>query len=183
MIVRTAEIETPIGACWLAVSADGVCALGLGPPAPADLARRLARRWPLARFEPARDPDGVATRIVAYFSGDRALSDVPLDLGGTPFQARVWKALRAIPLGTTLSYADLALGLGTPRAVRAVARANATNPVSLAVPCHRVIGKDGGLTGYAWGTERKAWLLAHEARWRVAADAAGAAARAVTSAT
>ncbi len=177
MIVRTTQLETPIGACWLAVSDDGLCALGMGPPAAADLARRLERRWPGVRLEPARDPDGTAARVTRYFSGERELCDLPLDLGGTPFQARVWKALRAIPLGTTMSYAALALQLDAPRAVRAVARANATNPVSLAVPCHRVIGKDGGLTGYAWGKERKAWLLAHEARWDGGARAAENSAR------
>ncbi len=173
MIVRTTCLETlpeTVGACWLAVTDDGMCALGLGPAAEADLSRRVARRFPDARLVSSPDPDGVATRVLDYFNGDRALFDVPLDLGGTPFQANVWRALRAIPLGATISYAELAARLGTPRAVRAVARANATNPVSLAVPCHRVIGKDGGLTGYAWGIERKAWLLAHEARWSADAD-------------
>jgi len=162
MILRTTEMRTPVGTCWLAVSGDGLCALGMGPAAAPNLGRRLSKRFPGARFEVARDPEGVASRVSAYFAGACALADVPLDLGGTPFQTRVWEALRAIPLGTTVSYAALATSLDMPRAVRAVARANATNPVSLAVPCHRVIGKDGSLTGYAWGTETKAWLLAHE---------------------
>jgi O-6-methylguanine DNA methyltransferase len=167
MILRTTHLRTPAGACWLAVSPHGLCALGLGPRAGEDLTARLARRFAAARprFEATRDPDGVASRLAAYFAGERGLEDLPLDLGGTPFQARVWQALRAIPLGASLSYAALAESLGTPSAIRAVAGANARNPVSLAVPCHRVIGKDGSLTGYAWGTDAKAWLLAHEARW------------------
>jgi O-6-methylguanine DNA methyltransferase len=176
MIVRTTEVSTPVGACWLAVTDGGLAALGMGAAAAAELSRRLVRRFPDARVVPAPDPDGVASRVEAYFAAERDLEGVALDLGGTAFQARVWQALRAIPLGTTVSYAALALRLGAPNAVRAVARANATNPVSLAVPCHRVIGKDGGLTGYAWGTERKAWLLAHEARWGMRASSSRAAA-------
>jgi len=165
MILRTSTVKSPAGACWLAVSEAGLCALGLGPRAAEDLEARMRRRFPSARVEPSRDPDGAASRIAAYFAGERALDGVRLDLGGTPFQARVWRALCAIPLGSTLSYAALATRLGVPTAIRAVAGANARNPVSLAVPCHRVIGKDGSLTGYAWGTDAKAWLLAHEARW------------------
>jgi methylated-DNA-[protein]-cysteine S-methyltransferase len=104
-------------------------------------------------------------RIRAYFAGDvNALGGIQLELEGTPFQRKVWALLQQIPPGETRSYAELARLLGKPGASRAVGAANAANPVALFVPCHRVIGKDGSLTGYAWGTERKKWLLDHERR-------------------
>lgn len=94
-----------------------------------------------------------------YFAGARPDFTTPLDAAGTPFQERVWEALRAIPYGTTTSYHQLAVTIGQPTATRAVAQANARNPVSILSPCHRVIGKDGTLTGYGGGVERKRWLL------------------------
>jgi methylated-DNA-[protein]-cysteine S-methyltransferase len=98
-----------------------------------------------------------------YFDGDVAAIDpLAAHAGGTPFQCAVWEALRGIPAGATLSYSDLAASLKLPRAVRAVAAANARNPVAIIVPCHRVIGRDGQLTGYAGGVWRKQWLLKHE---------------------
>jgi methylated-DNA-[protein]-cysteine S-methyltransferase len=109
------------------------------------------------------DAADVGRRLAAYFAGDlRALDAIPVDTGGTRFQQRVWTALRAIPPGATRSYGELARAIGAPRAVRAVGAANGANPVALIVPCHRVIGADGRLTGYAGGLERKRWLLAHE---------------------
>jgi methylated-DNA-[protein]-cysteine S-methyltransferase len=100
---------------------------------------------------------------VRYFGGDlRALDAVPCDPGGTPFQARVWKALRTIPVGTTWSYGALARRIGDPKAVRAVGFANGSNPIAVVIPCHRVIGSNGTLVGYGGGLERKHWLLAHE---------------------
>jgi len=99
----------------------------------------------------------------AYFAGEyQVLDDLECDLGGTQFQRRVWDALKTIPAGETRSYKQLAQQIGKPKAVRAVARANALNPLSLVYPCHRVIGSDGQLTGYAGGLHRKAWLLQHE---------------------
>ena len=99
----------------------------------------------------------------AYFAGkDKAFKDMPLDMDGTSFQHRVWQLLLEIPSGETRCYGDLAKALGNPNASRAVGWANGQNPVSIAVPCHRVIGKDGTLTGYAGGLKRKAWLLEHE---------------------
>ena len=89
--------------------------------------------------------------------------DLPLDLRGTPFQRRVWEALRAIPVGTTVTYSELANSIGAPNAVRAVAGACAANPIALAIPCHRVVGSDGDLTGYYWGVERKRELINKEA--------------------
>ena len=99
---------------------------------------------------------------MAFVSKPSRPLNLPLDLAGTAFQQRVWRALRAIPPGETVSYAQLAARLGQPKATRAVASAIARNPVALAVPCHRVIGSDGALRGYRWGTERKRELLARE---------------------
>ena len=114
----------------------------------------------------SREPDlRVADALRAYFAGDlSALEQLEVAAPGTPFQTSVWSALREIPCGQTCSYSDIAVRVGSPRAVRAVGAANGKNPVSLIVPCHRVIGADGTLTGYAGGLERKRWLLAHESR-------------------
>jgi methylated-DNA-[protein]-cysteine S-methyltransferase len=101
-------------------------------------------------------------QLVEYFAGERSSFDLPLDPRGTPFQRRVWTALRDIPFGETISYAELARRVGDPRAVRAVGGANGRNPLPLVVPCHRVIGADGSLTGFGGGIDRKRWLLQHE---------------------
>ncbi|WOX05073.1 methylated-DNA--[protein]-cysteine S-methyltransferase [Microbulbifer pacificus] len=106
--------------------------------------------------------DLAAAQLQAYFSGERQAFDLPLDAAGTPFQQSVWRALCAIPYGETRNYRELAETIGNPKAVRAVARANGANPLSVVVPCHRVIGSDGTLTGYAGGLEMKARLLALE---------------------
>ncbi len=111
------------------------------------------------------DPFGFSTAIASYFKGDvHVIDDLPVVFAGTAFQNRVWNALRAIPAGETLSYGALARRIGTPKAMRAVGLANGSNPIGVVVPCHRVIGSDGSLTGYGGGLERKKWLLAHEAR-------------------
>ena len=104
----------------------------------------------------------IKEQLDAYFTGDRRTFEVPLNLEGTDFQRRVWAQLRAIPYGETISYGELASRVGNARASRAVGLANGRNPVSIIVPCHRVIGADGSLTGYGGGLERKTWLLAHE---------------------
>jgi methylated-DNA-[protein]-cysteine S-methyltransferase len=119
---------------------------------------------------PAFAPDGgvdplldeACRQLSAWFDGERTAFDLPLRPRGTPFQLAVWSALTAIPYGETCSYGQIATGLGRPSAVRAVGAANARNPISLIVPCHRVIGAGGALTGYAGGLERKRWLLGHE---------------------
>jgi methylated-DNA-[protein]-cysteine S-methyltransferase len=112
---------------------------------------------------PYRDPGGLTSAMDAYFSGDLAAIDsLPVESRGTPFQLTVWAALRQIPCGTTISYAELARRIGRPSAVRAVGLANGANPTGVVVPCHRVIGSDGSLTGYGGGIDRKRWLLAHE---------------------
>jgi methylated-DNA-[protein]-cysteine S-methyltransferase len=103
-----------------------------------------------------------ARQLKAYFAGELKQFDLVLETGGTPFQRRVWTALLGIPYGTTTTYGRLAQQLGDPRAVRAVGLANGRNPISIVIPCHRVIGADGSLTGYGGGLPRKQWLLAHE---------------------
>ena len=113
---------------------------------------------------PASNPGGLTNVLRAYFEGDLAAIDrVVVETGGTPFQRAVWAALRGIPCGETWSYGQLARRIGRPTAVRAVGMANGANPVGIVVPCHRVVGSDGTLTGYGGGIERKRWLLAHEA--------------------
>ena len=110
-----------------------------------------------------RDPSGLTTRLATYFAGDiHAIDDIPTATAGTAFQREVWRALRAIPAAETISYGRLAERIGRPRAVRAVGLANGSNPVGVVVPCHRVIGANGSLTGYGGGLRRKEWLLAHE---------------------
>jgi len=101
-------------------------------------------------------------QLQAYFAGELREFGLPLAAGGTPFQQRVWRALRDIPYGETISYGELARRIGQPKASRAVGLANGRNPISIVVPCHRVIGANGSLTGYGGGLERKRWLLAHE---------------------
>jgi methylated-DNA-[protein]-cysteine S-methyltransferase len=113
-----------------------------------------------------------------YFSGDLStLGGIDCHTNGTPFQRRVWRALREIPVGQTLSYGAIAARIGRPTAVRAVGLANRANPIGVVVPCHRVIGADGALTGYGGGLERKRWLLAHEGVVLPPADGKGGAAR------
>ncbi|NNE97020.1 MAG: methylated-DNA--[protein]-cysteine S-methyltransferase [Acidimicrobiales bacterium] len=104
-----------------------------------------------------------AAQLTEYFAGDRTQFELPLDLRGTDFQQEVWRSLADIPFGTTVSYGEQAKRLGRPSSVRAVASANGRNPVSIVLPCHRVIGSDGKLTGYAGGLDAKRWLLALEA--------------------
>ena len=157
------RLSTPAGDLLTWSRGGAVVALCFADGGPA-MAARLARRLPGARFTDGAGPARPA--LTAYLSGDlRALDAIAIDPGGTDFQRLVWGALRSIPPGETRAYGALAAALGRPTAARAVAAANGRNPVALVVPCHRVIGADGGLTGYAWGLERKRWLLAHEGAW------------------
>jgi methylated-DNA-[protein]-cysteine S-methyltransferase len=115
------------------------------------------------RLEPASNPSGLSDVMKRYFAGElTAIDELPVRTAGTPFQRDVWRALRQIPHGTTVSYARLAEQIGRPKAVRAVGLANGSNPIGVVVPCHRVVGSDGSLTGYGGGIERKRWLLQHE---------------------
>ena len=141
-------LDTPVGP--VTVVADGDLLVGL--------------------FMEARPPTGTAAvldaaaeQLAAYFNGDLIDFDLPVAPSGTPFQQRVWDELRTIPFGETVTYRDLAVRIGRPSACRAVGAANGRNPISIIVPCHRVVGSDGSLTGYGGGIERKRWLLAHEA--------------------
>lgn len=127
------------------------------------MSEELTRRFGTFTFEENLQAHAAASALHRYFAGDlHALDAVEVETGGTPFQQDVWQALRRIPPGATWSYARLAREIGRPDAVRAVGAANGANPVSIVVPCHRVIGADGSLTGYGGGLERKRWLLTHE---------------------
>lgn len=134
-----------------------------------DRMRRLLRRhYGEVRLTEGRAPEAVRNALERYFQGElKALDAIQVRTGGTSFQRSVWAALRTIPVGETRSYGQLASAIGSPKAVRAVGLANGSNPVGLIVPCHRVIGANGTLTGYAGGLERKRWLLEHERAARV----------------
>ena len=161
--LTVAELPSPAGPLTLALHRGRLCALTFSDDWPR-LRRRLVRRFgSVAERRSGADAAPVARRLNDYFAGDLgALGAVAVDAGGTSFQRRVWSALRRIPPGETRSYAELARGIGCPGAARAVGAANGANPVALVIPCHRVIGADGRLTGYAAGVRRKRWLLAHE---------------------
>jgi len=162
MTLEVAEFHSPIGTIMLTVRDGALAALVFAEGWP-DRRARLVKRLGDVDLRRAADPAGVSGRLAAYFAGDLgALDAIAVDAGGTPFQRRVWAALRTIPPGETVSYQTLARRIGAPTAVRAVGAANGDNPIGIVVPCHRVIGADGSLTGYAGGIERKRWLLAHE---------------------
>ena len=173
------RLATPIGTLLAVADATGA----LRAVDWEDYEERLVRLFRLhygAAYRLAEGRIAARAALAAYFDGHRgAIDALPVATGGTPFQRTVWRALREIPCGATISYAELARRIGRPSAVRAVGLANGANPVSIVVPCHRVIGSDGSLTGYGGGIERKRWLLAHEgvalSRSRDAEGAIGAA--------
>jgi methylated-DNA-[protein]-cysteine S-methyltransferase len=150
MNMHYALVDTPIGPLLAAANDDGALT-GLW------FDREPAPGWRRADALPR-----VREQIDAYFTGDLHEFDLPLAPAGTAWQRTVWDALAAIPYGTTLSYGELARRLGRPAAARAVGAANGRNPISIVIPCHRLIGARGALTGYAGGLTRKGWLLAHE---------------------
>ncbi len=161
-VIRTAAADSPFGRILVGTTQAGVCYLGFAEPEEA-LMRDLRRRFPQAVVVPDEAGLGVTlAAILAYLGEPRAGLALPLDLRGTAFQQRVWAALCQIPPGETRSYAQVAAMIEAPRAARAVARSCATNPVALAVPCHRIVGSDGKLTGYRWGLPQKQALLAEE---------------------
>jgi AraC family transcriptional regulator of adaptative response/methylated-DNA-[protein]-cysteine methyltransferase len=160
--IRTAFADCPFGRLLVGATSRGVCFIGFAEPDEA-LMGDLRRRFPNAVITPDEGALADTVRAVLDFLQEpKQALDLPLDLRGTAFQQRVWRTLCAIPFGETRTYAQLAGMLGNPRAVRAVARSCATNPVSLAVPCHRVVGSSGDLTGYRWGVPRKKALLEQE---------------------
>lgn len=152
--------NTPLGLMWLWATDKGLCSLGFGDSIKPREMRRMVKRG-------IQSPVPISTALLeaateqvrSYFSRRRHRFDLPLDLRGTDFQHQVWLQLQGIPYGETSTYGDIALLLGRPRATRAVGQAVGANPVSVIVPCHRVIGSDGTLTGYGGGLERKAMLL------------------------
>ena len=161
--IRFAVGECSLGSILVAATSRGVCAILLGDD-PTALARDLEDRFPRAEVVGGDSEfEAVVAQVVGFVEAPASSLDLPLDIRGTAFQRRVWQVLRDIPAGATASYLAVADRVGSPKAVRAVARACASNPLAIAVPCHRVIQNDGTLGGYRWGVERKRVLLAREA--------------------
>jgi AraC family transcriptional regulator, regulatory protein of adaptative response / methylated-DNA-[protein]-cysteine methyltransferase len=162
--IRFAVAQCSLGALLVAATAKGICCILLGDD-PDGLVRDLQDRFPNAELVGAEpDFERTVAEVVGFVEAPRLGFDLPLDVRGTAFQQRVWEALRQIPAGQTVGYAELAARLGLPQGARAVAGACAANPVAVAIPCHRVVRNDGALSGYRWGVERKRTLLAREAQ-------------------
>ena len=158
----TDTVESPIGRLVLVFDAGRLCVLDYADNTER-MTRLLRQRYHRFRLCEASTPLGVTQQLRAYLGGKLdAIDSIQVDPGGTAFQQKVWEALRTIPPGTTRTYRDVAEWIGRPSAWRAVGRANALNPISIVLPCHRLIGANGALTGYAGGLERKHWLLRHE---------------------
>lgn len=160
------RLTTPIGVALLVFDGDGLLRALEWEDQENRLARALRLQHghdPGTAVDTGRVPETIVRPLESYFAGElTALDTIPCRTGGTPFQQTVWTALRTIPAGETLSYGALAARLSIPRATRAIGHANGANPISVVVPCHRLIGTDGTLTGYGGGLERKRWLLLHE---------------------
>jgi methylated-DNA-[protein]-cysteine S-methyltransferase len=159
------RVETPIGKMLVVADHEGNLRALYFDDYEAGLQRSLSRQYGKNGFRltEARNPHELSAAIAQYFAGDvKVIDKLPVKTGGTKFQREVWRALREIPCGKTISYGELAKRIGRPAAVRAVGLANGSNPIGVVVPCHRVIGADGSLTGYGGGMERKRWLLKHE---------------------
>lgn len=155
-------ISSPIGNVEMVIADDSLEVLDFCD-ADGRIDALIARHYGKGLRRADSDPSGIAEKISAYFEGELdAIDHVGAHPCGTPFQQTVWKALRTIPCGSTIAYSELAERVGNPQARQAVGQANGRNPVSIVVPCHRVIGADGSLTGYGGGLERKEWLLRHE---------------------
>lgn len=156
------RVETPVGPMVLLARDNKLLLLEFADAADR-LSREMKSRFADADHQPADDPFGLSSRVRAYFAGElSAVEGIDTDSGGSEFQLRVWAELKSIPCGTTISYGELARRLGNGQAMRAVGLANGRNPISVVVPCHRVIGADGSMTGYGGGLARKIWLLRHE---------------------
>jgi AraC family transcriptional regulator of adaptative response/methylated-DNA-[protein]-cysteine methyltransferase len=171
MSIRYALLDCPLGRLLLAATERGVCAVCIGD-VDKSLEADLRAEYPAAEVQ--RDDSALrplAAEMLAHLAGERPHLDLPVDVQATAFQWRVWRELQAIPYGETRTYQEVAQAVGQPTAVRAVARACATNPVAVVIPCHRVVRTDGGLGGYRWGLERKQALIEQE---RKGAEEAGA---------
>jgi AraC family transcriptional regulator of adaptative response/methylated-DNA-[protein]-cysteine methyltransferase len=161
--IRFAVGDCSLGAVLVAATQKGVCAIEFGDD-PNALVRALQDRFPKAQLIGAdRDFEQLVAKVVGLVEAPANGLDLPLDVRGTAFQQRVWRALRDIPPGSTTSYSEIARRIGRPKAVRAVAQACASNPLAVAIPCHRVVRQDGDRSGYRWGVERKHTLLDREA--------------------
>ncbi len=163
---NTTEIHFAIGECFLgsvlvARSAQGICAILLDDN-PDMLARDLKKHFPRTNLTCDATLEQLVAEVVNFIEVPEKGLELPLDIRGTAFQQRVWQALQEIPVGSVASYADIATRIGVPKAARAVAQACATNVLAVAIPCHRVVAKSGGLAGYRWGVERKRALLERE---------------------
>jgi AraC family transcriptional regulator of adaptative response/methylated-DNA-[protein]-cysteine methyltransferase len=160
--IRFAVGQSSLGPILVAASTRGVCAILFGDN-PAALADDLERRFPKARLISSdRSFESWVAKVVGFVEAPRVALDLPLDVRGTVFERRVWKALQQIPIGSTASYSDVARQIGASGSARAVARACASNRLAVAIPCHRVVRIDGGLSGYRWGVSRKKTLLQRE---------------------
>jgi AraC family transcriptional regulator of adaptative response/methylated-DNA-[protein]-cysteine methyltransferase len=161
-VIRFAVGQCTLGAILVAATGKGVCAIEFGDD-PEALVRSLQDRFPKAQLLGGdQDFDQLVAKVVGFVEAPAQGLDLPLDIRGTAFQQRVWKAIRDIPAGATASYRDLAKRLGAPKAVRAVAQACAANGIAVAIPCHRVVRTDGSTSGYRWGVARKRALLTRE---------------------
>jgi AraC family transcriptional regulator of adaptative response/methylated-DNA-[protein]-cysteine methyltransferase len=164
MRIEYSVIASPIGQVLIGATEHGVCAVKIGA-SDAALVADLTREYPAADIRPARTSRHEWVKAIAqHLRGDAPVLDLPIDVQATAFQWKVWRALQRIPYGDTREYAEVARAIGKPKAARAVARACASNPVALVVPCHRVVPSTGGVGGYRWGSKRKAELLATEQR-------------------
>jgi AraC family transcriptional regulator of adaptative response/methylated-DNA-[protein]-cysteine methyltransferase len=173
-VITMTRIETPLGPMLAGATTEGICLLEFVDRRMIETQLERIRRQFKATLVPGAGThhDRLADELARYFSGELHDFNVPLDVRGTAFQERVWAVLRTIPYGRTRSYAEQAAAFGDPKAVRAVARANGDNRIAIVIPCHRVVGADGSLTGYGGGLWRKQWLLDHE-RQHVGAHDAG----------
>ncbi len=164
VVIRHAVAGSSLGPVLVAATDKGICAIFFGDDREA-LQRELSRRFPRASLQSADKPFAkLISAVVAHIEAPAKAFDLPLDIRGTAFQHQVWEALREIPPGETVTYGDIARRIGKPAAVRAVGTACGANPIAVAVPCHRVVGSNGALTGYRWGVERKRKLLEREKR-------------------
>jgi len=169
LALHQVRLDTPIGGMTALATDEALCALEFhNGERLTRLERRLDRWYAPFSFEEGANPiiDAARAWLASYFAGGDDAPPVPLDMRGAPFERRVWEELRRIPRGATTSYGAIARRLGDAGASRAVGMANGANPIAIIVPCHRVIGANGSLTGYGGGLDRKTWLLDHERRWR-----------------